>query len=208
MAGLLITGVATFAATNIDDILIVIAFFAQVDASFRPRHVVVGQYLGFSFLIAVSLIGFFSSLLIPRPWVGLLGLLPIGIGVHRLWKLRAAEATAAENDISLTSKPTLLNTLFSPYSYQVAAVTVANGGDNIGIYGPLFSNSTAAELGIILGLFFILVGVLCFASYRLICQPGVAAVLLRYGHIVLPFVLIGLGIIILLESDTASLFGQ
>ncbi|GAB4164356.1 MAG: hypothetical protein Fur0021_39930 [Candidatus Promineifilaceae bacterium] len=49
MPVLIITGLLTFAATNIDDIFILVVFFSQTNASLtnvslRLRHVVVGQY--------------------------------------------------------------------------------------------------------------------------------------------------------------------
>lgn len=38
-------------------------------------------------------------------------------------------------------------------------------------------------------------------------QPAVAKLLSRYGHILMPLVLIGLGVFIILESGTLSLVG-
>lgn len=60
------TGVAAFIATNIDDIVILTLFFAQVNATFCRRHIVVGQYLGFCTLLVVSLTGFFGGLIVPQ----------------------------------------------------------------------------------------------------------------------------------------------
>ncbi|HEY9649922.1 MAG TPA: cadmium resistance transporter, partial [Coleofasciculaceae cyanobacterium] len=82
------TGLTAFVATNIDDIIILLLFFAQVDAKFRRRHIVFGQYLGFTLLILASLPGFFGGLLVPHEWIGLLGLLPIVIGITQLVNLR------------------------------------------------------------------------------------------------------------------------
>jgi cadmium resistance protein CadD (predicted permease) len=42
-----IAGSTAFIATNVDDILILMLFFAQTNSSFRRQHIVVGQYLGF-----------------------------------------------------------------------------------------------------------------------------------------------------------------
>jgi cadmium resistance protein CadD (predicted permease) len=38
----IITGVVAFIATNIDDILILLVFFSQVNKNFRPWQIVVG----------------------------------------------------------------------------------------------------------------------------------------------------------------------
>ncbi|MBD0301701.1 MAG: cadmium resistance transporter, partial [Tolypothrix sp. T3-bin4] len=44
-------GVTAFVATNIDDLVILLLFFAQVNSAFRRWHIVVGQYLGFTALV-------------------------------------------------------------------------------------------------------------------------------------------------------------
>ena len=75
-----ITGIVTFAATNVDDLFILMFFFSQTDAAFRRRHIVAGQYLGFAVLVAISLLGFFGSFILPTAWIGLLGLFPIIMG--------------------------------------------------------------------------------------------------------------------------------
>ena len=54
----IITGTTSFAATNIDDIVILMLFYAQVNVTFRKRHIVAGQYLGFTALIIACLPGF------------------------------------------------------------------------------------------------------------------------------------------------------
>lgn len=204
-----VTGVVTFAATNVDDILVLMMFFSQVDASLRRRHVVIGQYLGFLVLVGVSLLGFVGSLVVPRPVMGLLGLAPIAIGLHRLLIQGEAVAAVKIDDASPAAAPkSLLSAFFKPQTYKVATVTIANGGDNIGIYTPLFASSSLAGLGVILVVFLLLVGVWCLTGYYLTRHPAVATVMTRYGHILMPFVLIGLGIFILLENDAPSLFGM
>jgi cadmium resistance protein CadD (predicted permease) len=90
---------------------------------------------------------------------------------------------------------------------SVAAVTFANGGDNIGIYTPLFASSDLVRLLIVLVVFYALLGVWCYVGYVVTRHPAVAHVLTRYGHLIVPFILIGLGIYIILDSGTLALFG-
>ena len=52
----LLTGIVSFAATNTDDIFLLL-LFSQVGDNFRNRHLVAGQYLGFGALIALSVLG-------------------------------------------------------------------------------------------------------------------------------------------------------
>ncbi len=197
------TGLTAFTATNLDDIVILLLFFSQANALFRRRHIVTGQYLGFAALVLASLPSFFGSLFLPQPWIGLLGLVPIAIGLNRLLIPDADtdDNSGAELAPSDAARPWYAGFL-SPQSYSVAAVTFANGGDNIGIYVPIFANSAWDELVVILGVFFSLVGVWCYTAYQLTRLPLLAESLTRYGNQLVPFVLIGLGVLILIDSHT------
>ena len=192
-------GVAAFTATNLDDIVILMLFFSQINAVFRRKHIVSGQYLGFGALVLASLPSFFGAVLFPRAWIGLLGLVPIAIGVSRLLN---SDEEDTEEEMTEQSEPSWFANLLSPQTYSVAAVTFANGGDNIGIYVPLFASTTWESLLAILGVFFSMVGVWCYTAYRLTCLPGVAQTFTRYGNQLVPFVLIGLGVLILIDSHT------
>lgn len=196
------TGMTAFTATNLDDILILLLFFSQVNAVFRRRHIVFGQFLGFTALVLASLPGFFGRLIFPPDWIGMLGLLPIAIGLSRLLN---AETDDSEAEAELEqSENSFFTSFLSPQTYSVAAVTVANGGDNIGIYVPLFASNTLESLAVILAVFFAMVGVWCYAAYRLIQMRAIADTLTRYGNQLVPFVLIGLGIAILVKSGTLA----
>lgn len=196
------TGITAFIATNLDDILILLLFFSQINTLFRRRHIVAGQYLGFAALVLACLPGFFGSMLFPRPWIGLLGLIPIAIGMNRFFNGEDDESAAIDSPTFNDVKRPWYAGFMSPQAYSVAAVTFANGGDNVGIYAPLFANSAWEELLVILGVFFALVGVWCYAAFQLTRLPMIAEVLTRYGNQLVPFVLIGLGVLILIDSHT------
>lgn len=205
MGGLIntsITAMTAFAATNLDDIVILMVFFSQVNATFRSRHIVTGQYLGFIVLILASIPGFLGGLILPEAWIGLLGFLPIAIGVKQLINLHQDKEIVQTVSDELSS---LKTGLISSQTYHVAAVTVANGGDNIGIYVPLFAGQSLVQLLVTLTVFFVLIGVWCYVAYRLIRYPAIAHVFTRYGRQLVPFILVGLGLSILIESGTYKL---
>jgi cadmium resistance transport/sequestration family protein len=193
-----------FAATNIDDIIVLLIFFGQTNRDFRPKHILIGQYLGFILVILASLPGFFGGLVIPKVWIGLLGFLPIAIGVNHLLKAKnqTTDIESVTTDFRHSQKSGLAQI------FKVAAVTFANGGDNIGVYVPLFASSDLVSLGVTLGIFMIGVGVWCYIAYLLTRKPAIALLLSRYGHRVVPFVLIGLGLHIIIESETYRLLAQ
>lgn len=209
LARAIIAGITSFAATNIDDLIVLMFFLAQVNATFRIRHIVIGQYLGFTALILASLPGFFGGLIVPRSWIGLLGFVPIIIGISRILNCEKEEdeVQTVSNQVN-TSRMSIFSSLLNPQTFNVAAVTIANGGDNIGIYVPLFASSDFASLGVILSVFFLLISVWCYIAYLLTRQRSIAHLLTRYGHAIVPFVLIVLGIYILIDSGTFQLLQQ
>jgi cadmium resistance protein CadD (predicted permease) len=213
LEGTILTGVATAVATTFDDNIYLTLFFGKVNRSFRPRHVVIGEYLGFSTLVGISLVGFLGGLAIPHVWIGLLGFLPMMIGISHLLS-REQEETIQTVSASLDAKSTRRSksqnqsfwaTLRDPQTYRVSAVTIANGGNNIGIYVPLFASSTLPSLAVILCVCYLTVGLWCFLSYHLTRQPGITFVMARYARKVLPFVLIWIGLSIVLENQSYQL---
>ncbi|MCC5639237.1 cadmium resistance transporter [Nostoc sp. CHAB 5844] len=206
-----IEGIIAFTATNIDDIMILLLLFSQVDVNFRRRHIILGQYIGFAAIIIASLPGFFGGLVVRREWIGLLGILPIAIGLMQL--LNREQETIEIQEVTTEFKQhspvnsllSLILSILHPQTYKVAAVTIANGGDNISIYIPLFAGQNLASLGVILSVFFLMVGVWCAVAYLLSQHTTIAYLLSRYGKVIVPFVLIGLGLFIMYERGTFSL---
>lgn len=198
------TGAIAFIATNIDDIVILLLFFSQINTNFRPRHIVAGQFLGFTVLLILSLPGLFGGLVLSKNWIGLLGLLPMSIGISSLVNRQedsSQEVVATTEEIEAS----IITSFFSSQAYSVAAVTIANGSDNISVYVPLFASSNLERFVVIIGLFFILLGIWCYTAYKLTNYRVIADILTRYVNNIVPFILIGLGAFIVLESEALSL---
>ncbi|MBF2051644.1 MAG: cadmium resistance transporter [Elainella sp. C42_A2020_010] len=206
LSAALIKGITSFVATNLDDIVILTIFFSQINANFRVRHILVGQYLGFLVIILASLPGFLGGLVLPEAWIGLLGLVPIGIGLYQLFNSNDDD-TIQTVTCELSTKPrqTLFASLLVPQTYHVAAVTIANGGDNIGIYVPLFASTSLTGLLIILSVFLVMVALWCAVAYYFSRHPAIMPILTRYGNVIVPYVLVGLGLFILIENGSYSL---
>src|SRR6202048_4286164 len=77
--------IAAFASTNIDDLFLLSSLF--VDSEFRTLSVIVGQFLGMSVLVLMSILAALFTITVPRGWIGLLGFAPLFLGINRLWKL-------------------------------------------------------------------------------------------------------------------------
>ncbi|MGH0594776.1 cadmium resistance transporter [Bacillus pretiosus] len=206
MVTTIISSFMAFASTNIDDIFILLVLFSQVrtgvikkegrtvqgKTKMKELYIVIGQYLGFSVIIFLSIIGSLSSFFIPISWIGLLGFVPIYMGVKGLLLLRSYKRNEViDND--------------SGSLFKVASITLANGADNISIYIPMFASQNLNANIVTLVIFFCMIAIWCFISYTLLKAPILAKVLEKNCHIIVPIVLIGLGIFILLRSNSIEL---
>jgi cadmium resistance protein CadD (predicted permease) len=109
--------------------------------------------------------------------------LPVLLGLRTAW-----QAWRQEDDDEPAQATGLLG---------IATVCFANGGDNVGVYVPAFAATGPAGLAGYVVVFLAGVAVWCVAGRFLATRPGVAPVLARWGHVVLPAVLIALGVLIL-----------
>lgn len=186
-------GVTAFAATNIDDAFLLLLFFG--DRRYRARHVFAGQALGVGLLVLISLVLSLLALSLPARAVGLLGLLPIAIGVKQLLERRRARQGESAAEVAPRVGPTGWR-----QAAAVAGVTLANGGDNIGVYVPLFATRSPGQTALLLGVFAVMLVAWTFAGYFLARHSPMSARLRRYSTGLAPWVLIGLGLVILAEG--------
>jgi cadmium resistance protein CadD (predicted permease) len=188
-----------FAVTNIDDIVILSLFFAQ-GAGHRgsTARVLTGQYLGFIAILVVAFAAALGATLLPGAVIPYLGLFPIALGLRAAWRAWT-QRQRADGDEPATVKGV------GPKPLEVATVTFANGGDNIGVYVPVFATAGAGGMTVYAVVFLILVGVWCAAGRFFATRPVIAKALSRWGHILLPLVLITIGVLILVEGGAFGL---
>ena len=180
-----------FAVTNIDDIVVLALFFAQATGHRGGTvRIVAGQYLGFAGILVAALAAAFGASFLPESVRPYFGLLPLLLGLRAAWRVWRGDD---DDDDAFTSDggPSLLT---------VAGVTFANGGDNIGVYVPVFVTAGNASLALYAAVFLTLVAVLCAAGKFLATRAPIARILSRWGHILLPIVLNVLGVVILVEG--------
>lgn len=191
--------VGLFATTNIDDIFVLLGFFSN--PKFQPRQVVLGQYIGITILFGASVVGSLITLVLSPVYVGLLGLIPIMLGLKALWEQRK-RTEGSEGDLQIATPADRGNVM------AVAAITIANGSDNISIYVPIFSLKDTYDIALIGVIFIAMTAIWIVAAHWLTNHKTIGAPIRRYGHRVVPFVLIVLGLLILYESSSLSLISM
>lgn len=191
---IVLTSIFAFIATNLDDMFILAAFFAH--PTFQTRSIILGQYLGFSILLLVSSMAYFAQFIIPSQWISLLGFFPIAIGIRNLIHIIKSKDVDEDFEDEISDKKgKVFNQMF-----QVTAVTLANGGDNLGVYMPLFATMNPFSLLITAFIFLILVGVWCLLGFKFVNNRIISDKIKKYGHLILPFVMIFIGVVILLKG--------
>ena len=98
----------------------------------------------------------------------------------------------------------VFGSLLSPQVYTVAAITLGDGADNFATYIPLFAGDLR-RMGILIGLMLLLVGLWCYIAYVLASFPPIASITQRFGQVLLPFIFIGLGILIMIKTGALTL---
>ena len=203
-ASLTATGVAiaAFASTNVDDIVLLAALFS--DPTTKRRSVVMGQFLGIGVLVGASLLAARLAWSVPSGWVALLGLVPLVLGLLKLRSFLAdSQQPSGTSEQAVRTREHEAAERLHSQILAVASITVANGGDNLGVYIPLFTST--ANASVYVGVFALMTGLWCVLGYYAVHNPMIGSTVRRYGPIVLPFVLIGIGLYIL--SGSFVLFG-
>jgi cadmium resistance protein CadD (predicted permease) len=194
---------ALFAVTNIDDIVLLAVLFGQATSRTRALRVVAGWYVGYlPVLAAAVLVGAVGARLLPENVLPLLGLLPLVLGLRAAW---TAWRESAGRHVASPSADEVRWSPSGPGVGTAAAVSLANGGDNIAVYAPVFAVSRPVVQLVYLVVFLALVGVWCVAGRLVSTRPVVARAMARWGHVLLPVVLIGLGLSILMEGEPFGL---
>jgi cadmium resistance protein CadD (predicted permease) len=254
-----------FIGTNADDLITLLVFLAQVDGKTSTYlRVFLGQFLGFTILNLVCLIGIALGNFIPGDYLGLLGFLPL---INGLWKIgrqfvkiyrnnkNASEdqiikeeieevkliveqdeaevilgsdqtetmiedyqscehnsTEIVENQKSTSFRKRLLKSCvrnarncLSPSSIEVALVVIADGGDTLTSFLPLFANEYPEEILLTVIIVYAATLIMYLLAYFVLQFRYVARMLHKYGNWIRPLMLIGLGIYILSDSILASI---
>jgi cadmium resistance protein CadD (predicted permease) len=150
--------------------------------------------VGIAVLVGVSLLAALGLTLVPESRTWLLGLVPLGLGVYKLGaSLRARRSGERPSSAVATGVG------------GVIAVTVANGGDNIAAYTPVFRTSTPAEIAVMSGVFAFGVAIWCAAGSCLVAHRRSIEAIRQWGHWIIPGVFILIGVYVFYKGGALGL---
>ena len=191
--------VGLFLATNIDDIIVLSLFYARgAGRRGTTAAILAGQYLGFGAILAAAvLVALGARSFLPEEAIPYFGLIPLVLGLLAAWRAWRDDDDDDDDEGKVSGK--------SVSALTVAAVTFANGGDNIGVYVPVFATVGPAGIVAYCVVFLALVAVLVVAARFVATRKTIAEFLERWEHVLFPLVLIGLGVVILVEGGAFGL---
>lgn len=190
----IIMALITYIATSIDEIPVLFMLFTKTSNRGRGKTITVSYFIGTLLLVTISICASLGLIQIPYKWaVGLIGLLPLGMGIKLLFDGDDDE----EKAMALAAKQKTLWT-------QVLVITLALGADDLGVYIPLFTTLNGWEILEMLFIFIIGTAVLCFISYRLTRIEKLTDFIEEKERFLVSLVFIILGIFVILECKTVT----
>ena len=203
MGQTIISAIGVYISTSIDYLIVLIILFVQLSQNKQKWHIYAGQYLGTGLLVGVSLVAAYVVNFVPEAWmVGLLGLIPIYLGIRFAIVGEGEEEEEEEEEIIERLEQSKANQLF----WTVTLLTIASGGDNLSIYIPYFASLDWAQTLVALLVFAIGVIIFCELSRVLSSIPLISETIGKYKRIIVPLVFILLGLYIMYESGTIETF--
>ncbi|HEU7624197.1 TPA: CadD family cadmium resistance transporter [Streptococcus pneumoniae] len=201
MGQTIISAIGVYISTSIDYLIILIILFAQLSQNKQKWHIYAGQYLGTGLLVGASLVAAYVVNFVPEEWmVGLLGLIPIYLGIR--FAIVGKDAEEEEEEIIERLEQSKANQLF----WTVTLLTIASGGDNLGIYIPYFASLDWSQTLVALLVFVIGIIIFCEISRVLSSIPLIFETIEKYERIIVPLVFILLGLYIMYENGTIETF--
>ncbi|VTI20650.1 Cad superfamily protein [Streptococcus pneumoniae] len=204
MGQTIISAIGVYISTSIDYLIILIILiilFAQLSQNKQKWHIYAGQYIGTGLLVGASLVAAYVVNFVPEEWmVGLLGLIPIYLGIR--FAIVGEDAEEEEEEIIERLEQSKANQLF----WTVTLLTIASGGDNLGIYIPYFASLDWSQTLVALLVFVIGIIIFCEISRVLSSIPLILETIEKYERIIVPLVFILLGLYIMYENGTIETF--
>lgn len=188
---LLLEAVAMFAATNIDDFVLLTLFFMLAGRDRRRvGQIVAGQFLGIGVLVAISLLAAWGLRLVAPQWAGLLGLVPLTLGIVGLVRQARRPGAPTPGD-----RPQSIGGVLG-----VTAATIASGGDNVATYTPAFRSMSPGAIAATIAVFAVLTASWLAVAAQVTRSATLMRRIARIRGWLVPAVLCLIGVTVIMRS--------
>ncbi len=198
LGGLMVLVAGSFAATNVDNLILLVVLMGAGPA--RRVSVVLGFLSAAACVLALATLGALLGTSLDPALLGYFGLLPLGLGIVLLYRrLRGArpEDTAAGEARAVAR--------YGSGWFSTFLLMFSNSGDSLAIFFPLLAESDHQSLLWEIALFVIMALLWVALAWRIAGQPGIALRIERVGEKLVPWIMMGAGIYILMNTASDTL---
>jgi len=195
--GLLLLVGSSFVATNLDNLVLLVVMLGA-DAQSRAA-VILGFLTSAICVLCISAIGAVIGANLDPGLIGYMGLAPLLMGVYLLYKLFRGDKPdqPSEDDSSSGAQASgLLGSFLLMFS---------NSGDSVAIFFPLLAESGRDALLWIVSAFLLCALLWSALAWLIADQPRIARRIEQVGEKLVPWIMIGAGLYILLDTGTDTL---
>lgn len=181
-----------FIGTNLDNLILLVALYSRFWK--QSSMVTAGYFAGMTLIAVVCFIVGEASNFIPLDYIGLLGVIPIVMGVVGLLQLfKNTQTGESVNFVPASSSKTVFIT--------VLMTQLSNSADSIITFSVFVVDTSKQGDYLIAPTFFAMVGLFAWLAHFSLSHRKFSLFLGKYGHYLTPFILILVGFYIL--SNTA-----
>ena len=194
LAGLVASG---FVATNVDNLLILVILLG---ANAKRRSAVLLGFIASAIaVICASALGVGLGSLVGANLIGYLGLVPLSLGSYMLYTAWRGGTQEAEQ-VDVVANPGEPGIWISTF-----VLMFSNSGDSIAVFLPLLAESARTSLLLIICTYLVMALSWACLSYLISGQPSLAKRIEKRAEKIVPWVMIGVGAYILLDTATDTL---
>lgn len=195
--GLLLMVGSSFVFTNLDNLVLLVV---MLGADTQSRAAVILGFLASAIcVLCICAIGAVIGANLDPGLIGYLGLAPLMMGVYLLYKLFRGD------------KPDLLSEGDHNPGAQASGLVgsfllmFSNSSDSVAIFFPLLAESGRDALLWIVSAFLLCALLWSVLAWRIADQPRIARRIEKVGEKLVPWIMIGMGVYILLDTGTDTL---
>ncbi|MCX5774845.1 MAG: cadmium resistance transporter [Firmicutes bacterium] len=188
----IVTAVLAYLGTSMDELPVLFVLFARGRNRHNPWTVALGYLVGSLTLFTISAsISFILGFVPSHALLGFLGLIPFALGLKVAIK-------GDGDDEKAGSEKKLARWAF----LEIVLITLSMGGDDLGVYIPLFASMNLTEILFNLGVYVVATFVFLGIAWWMTSIKPLTAFLQKYERPIVATIFILLGIYIFFECGT------
>jgi cadmium resistance transport/sequestration family protein len=192
MIDVVLSSVAVFLATSVDELVVLTTMFAYAERQGAVAEVYLGQLLSQAVLLTVAALAAFGIETVSEKAIGVLGVLPIALGIRVL--------LGGDDDTSEAREAASRFDSGVGFTLTVALVAIGGGGEELAVFIPFLGSLATPDLVVAVVTLLVLVPLWCRVSQRIASLSRIQKWIARYQRVFVPVVFIGLGVFVIVDS--------